>query len=188
MSLPENLRARSGGTCELCMSENAIHAFTVSPKEKDVPGNEVAICSVCMDQIQHQTDPLHWRCLEGSIWNTEASVQALSYRILYSLKEYSWAQEILQSVDLDEDVVNWAMDAFKVEDVYRDSYGVELLNGDTVILTQGLNVKGANFMAPKGTIVRKIRLVPENSEQIEGKINDQTIVILTKFVRKQSGS
>jgi protein PhnA len=40
-------------------------------------------------------------------------------------------------------------------------------------------------MAPKGTIVRKIHLVADNNEQIEGKVNEQTIVILTKFVRKQ---
>ena len=52
------------------------------------------------------------------------------------------------------------------------------------MLTQVLNVKGANFMAPKGTIVRKIKLVADNAEQIEGKINGQTIVILTKYVRK----
>ena len=52
------------------------------------------------------------------------------------------------------------------------------------MLTQQLNVKGASFMAPKGTIVRKIRLVPDNPEQIEGKINNDTIVILTKFVKK----
>jgi protein PhnA len=54
------------------------------------------------------------------------------------------------------------------------------------VLTQGLNVKGANFMAPKGTVVRKIRLVPDNTDQIEGKVNEQTIVILTKFVRKSA--
>ena len=59
-----------------------------------------------------------------------------------------------------------------------------LENGDTIVLTQQLNVKGASFMAPKGTIVRKIRLVPDNAEQIEGKINNDTIVILTKFVKK----
>ena len=68
----------------------------------------------------------------------------------------------------------------------RIQNGTELQNGDTIVLTQGLNVKGANFMAPKGTIVRKIRLVPDNPEQIEGKVNEQTIVILTKFVRKSS--
>ena len=52
------------------------------------------------------------------------------------------------------------------------------------MLTQVLNVKGANFMAPKGTIVKKIKLVHDNTEQIEGKVNEQTIVILTKFVKK----
>ncbi len=36
-----------------------------------------------------------------------------------------------------------------------------------------------------GTIVKNIRLVEGNTEQIEGKIEGQTIVILTKYVRKQ---
>jgi protein PhnA len=74
--------------------------------------------------------------------------------------------------------------AYKKADVHVDSNGTPLESGDTIVLTQQLNVKGANFMAPKGTIVRKIRLVPDNTDQIEGKVNDQTIVILTKFVRK----
>ena len=78
------------------------------------------------------------------------------------------------------------MSAFHKAALHVDSNGTELLNGDTVVLTQGLNVKGANFMAPKGTIVRKIHLVPDNHEQIEGKVNEQTIVILTKFVRKSA--
>jgi protein PhnA len=37
-----------------------------------------------------------------------------------------------------------------------------------------------------GTVVKNIRLVPDNTEQIEGKIEGQLIVILTKFVRKQN--
>jgi protein PhnA len=32
--------------------------------------------------------------------------------------------------------------------------------------------------------VRSIRLVRDNAEQIEGRVNDQTIVILTQFVKK----
>ncbi len=83
-------------------------------------------------------------------------------------------------------MVTWALSAYQTEAVHVDSNGTELQNGDTIVLTQGLNVKGANFMAPKGTIVRKIRLVPDNPEQIEGKVNEQTIVILTKFVRKSA--
>ncbi len=34
--------------------------------------------------------------------------------------------------------------------------------------------------------VRNIRLVPDNTDQIEGRIEGQQIVILTKFVRKQN--
>jgi protein PhnA len=90
------------------------------------------------------------------------------------------------SVDFEESVVTWAVSAYQVQAVHVDSNGTELQNGDTVVLTQVLNVKGANFMAPKGTVVRKIRLVPDNTEQIEGKVNEQTIVILTKFVRKSA--
>lgn len=37
-----------------------------------------------------------------------------------------------------------------------------------------------------GTAVRNIRLVHNNTEQIEGKVDGQLIVILTKFVKKQA--
>jgi protein PhnA len=85
---------------------------------------------------------------------------------------------------LDETVVTWAASAYQVSAKHVDSNGTVLENGDSIVLTQQLNVKGANFMAPKGTMIRKIRLVPDNAEQIEGKVNGDTIVILTKFVKK----
>jgi protein PhnA len=59
-----------------------------------------------------------------------------------------------------------------------------LENGDSVVLIKELDVKGATFSAKRGTAVRNIRLVADNPEQIEGKINGQSIVILTKFVKK----
>jgi uncharacterized Zn ribbon protein len=40
-------------------------------------------------------------------------------------------------------------------------------------------------MKKKSMFVKNIRLVPDNTEQIEGKIEGQTIVILTKYLRKQ---
>jgi len=178
------LRERSNGTCELCTSEDASLAFAVSPKNNDAIENEVAICNTCAAAMEDATAAMHWHCLAGSIWNAEPSVQALSYRLLYKHKDQEWAAEIINGVELDEAVSHWALSAFEVKAVHRDSNGTELQHGDTVVLTQGLNVKGANFMAPKGTIVRKIRLVSDNHEQIEGKINEQTIVILTKYVRK----
>jgi protein PhnA len=182
--ITNGLNERCQGTCELCTTEQASIAYAVSPKNNDAIENEVAICNNCLSAMENKDAALHWQCLAGSIWNTEPSVQALSYRILYSNKEQDWANEIISSVELDEPVINWAMSAFEKVEIHKDSNGTSLSNGDTIVLTQGLNVKGANFMAPKGTIVRKIRLVPDNTEQIEGKINDQTIVILTKFVRK----
>jgi len=178
------LRERSNGTCELCTSEDASMAFAVSPKNNDAIENEVAICNTCAAAMEDAAAAMHWHCLAGSIWNAEPSVQALSYRLLYKHKDQEWAAEIINGVELDEAVSNWALSAFEVKAVHRDSNGTELQHGDTVVLTQGLNVKGANFMAPKGTIVRKIRLVADNHEQIEGKINEQTIVILTKYVRR----
>ena len=52
-------------------------------------------------------------------------------------------------------------------------------------LIKDLDVKGSTLNAKIGTAVRNIRLVHDNHEQIEGKIEGQSIVILTKFVKKQ---
>lgn len=185
-TITTSLKNRCNGTCELCNNEQATIAYAVSPKNNDAIENEVAICNTCLAAMEDPAATMHWHCLAGSIWNAEPGVQALSYRILYKHKDQEWAAEIIGAVELDEAVTNWALSAFEVKELHRDSNGNELVNGDTVVLTQGLNVKGASFMAPKGTIIRKIRLVPDNTEQIEGKINDQTIVILTKYVRKSS--
>jgi protein PhnA len=183
-TITSELKDRCEGICELCTSEQATTAYAVSPKNNDAIENEVALCDTCISLLEDKNASQHWQCLAGSIWNTEPSVQALSYRILYGNKGQDWADDILNSVEPDEEVINWALSAYQVQEVHKDSNGTVLANGDTVVLTQQLNVKGASFMAPKGAIVRKIRLVPENAEHIEGKINDQTIVILTKFVRK----
>lgn len=183
-SLSNKLKERAEGNCELCASNAATCAYAVSPKSNDVIENEVALCDTCVAILEGADAGDHWQCLAGSIWNAEPSVQALSYRILYGVREQEWANEIISSVELDETVVTWAESAYQTQAKHLDSNGVELESGDTIVLTQQLNVKGANFMAPKGTIVRKIRLVPDNPDQIEGKINNDTIVILTKFVKK----
>lgn len=184
MAISEKLAERSQGLCELCNSNSATHEYLVSPKKEAILENEVALCDSCFSGIGETRDDDYWRCLEGSIWNPEASVQALSYRILYQHKNKDWANNIINSVDLDENTIQWALSAFEVEAGHRDAYGNKLENGDTVVLTQALNVKGTSFSAAKGTVVKRIRLVPDNTEHIEGKINDQTIVILTKYVKK----
>jgi protein PhnA len=184
MAISEKLAQRNQGLCELCNTNPATHEYLVSPKEEEVAENQVALCDVCLAKLDEKENGDHWRCLEGSIWSTEPSVQALSYRLLHLNKQEDWATDVISSVELDESVVQWALSAFEVEDSHKDAFGNKLENGDNVVLTQALNVKGTSFSAAKGTVVKKIRLVPNNTEQIEGKINDQTIVILTKYVRK----
>ena len=184
MSISNQLKERNSDLCELCNAESATQAYMVSPKNDDSIDNQVALCSTCLESIDKKDAAFHWRCLEGSIWNPQASVQALSYRILQNFKSEDWASNLISSVDLDENVINWAMSAFEVPDVHTDAFGNKLESGDTVVLTEQLNVKGTSFTASKGTVVKKIKLVHDNHEQVEGKINDQTIVILTKFVKK----
>ncbi|MFN8242484.1 MAG: PhnA domain-containing protein [Ferruginibacter sp.] len=184
MAISAKLSERNQGLCELCNSDTATEEYLVSPRKEEVAGNQVALCASCFSKLDEPGHGDHWRCLEGSIWNPAPSVQALSYRILTAYKNEDWAGNVLNSVELDENIIQWALSAFEAADVHKDAYGSKLENGDTVVLTQALNVKGTSFSAAKGTVVKKIRLVPDNPDQIEGKINDQTIVILAKYVKK----
>ncbi len=184
MSISKELKERNQELCELCNTEKATQDYTVSPKNDDTIANQVALCDTCLQKIDADDASFYWRCLEATIWNPEPSVQALSYRILHKYKEEDWANNLINAVDFDENTVQWAMSAYEIPDVHKDAFGNTLQTGDTVVLTQGLNVKGTSFTASKGTVVKKIKLVADNTKQIEGKINDQTIVILTKFVKK----
>jgi protein PhnA len=59
-----------------------------------------------------------------------------------------------------------------------------LQNGDSVVLIKDLKVSGGGFTAKRGTAVRRISLVHDNPEHIEGRVEGQQIVILTKYVKK----
>jgi len=192
MSINTVLQNRSNNACELCSeSDNNLHGYAVPPKNDDSIDNQVVLCNKCFNKISAAdfSDTNYWRFLTGSIWNEISSVQALSYKILNKITSEEWALETVESVSLEEAVINWAnaedeLEASKI--IHKDAFGVVLTTGDSVVLTQNLNVKGANFIAPKGTIVRKIKLVDDNAEQIEGKIEGETIVILTKYLRKST--
>ena len=89
----------------------------------------------------------------------------------------------------DDNQLTWAKSTGDHEnsaevDLHKDSNGALLQNGDTVVLIKSLDVKGSSVNARLGTVIKHIRLVHDNTEQIEGKIEGQTIVILTKYVRK----
>lgn len=121
---------------------------------------------------------------EGSIWNPVAPVQALCYRIIQGAAGEEEAIGAAASAGLEEEVTQWGASALIQAPVHKDAFGNVLENGDNVVLTQALDVKGTNFTASKGTVVKKIKLVADNYEHIEGKINEQSIVILTKYVKK----
>jgi protein PhnA len=192
MILSNILKTRCNNLCELCSeTDNNLHVYTIPPKTEDIEDNQTVLCSNCYNRIVslNYEDANYWRFLTGSIWSEVKAVQTLTYKILSKLNAEDWASESIESVALDEDVINWAnaedeLEASKL--IHKDAYGVQLANGDTIILTQNLNIKGASFTASKGTVVRKIKLVADNDEQIEGKIEGDTIVILTKFVRKST--
>jgi protein PhnA len=183
MAIGERITERSDGLCELCSNLTAEHEYIVSPG-KDTLEYQVALCDTCFNALEENGNADYWRFLEGSIWSEIPSVKALSYRQLYKIKDAGWAADVLNSVDVDDNVIQWAMKAFEIPDIHLDAFGNALEDGDNVVLTQALKVKGANFTASKGTVVKRIKLVKDNTEHIEGKINDQTIVILTKYVKK----
>ncbi len=132
---------------------------------------------------------LDWRCLNDSMWSQVPAVQVLAWRMLKRLSSEGWPQDLLDMLYLDEDTLAWAEatgEGAAEEDSVKhvDCHGAVLEAGDTVTLTKDLTVKGAGFTAKRGTAVRGISLVPDNPEHIEGRVNGQQIVILTKFVKK----
>ena len=187
MNVSSELLTRSGNQCELCGSSDDLTEVVVSPKSGEDLTEIAVCCSPCADAINSEEmgDPNNWKGLLNSMWSEVPSVQVLSYRLLNKLKNEDWAVEALNMMYLDDATLEWAQNSGNIKlEPHFDSNGQELQTGDTVILTQDLNVKGANFTAKKGLVVKKIRLVHDNPEQIEAKVEGQQIVILTKFVKK----
>ena len=146
-----------------------------------------------MAQIEKKEaqNPSHWSCLTTSMWSEVPAIQVVSWRMLNRLREESWAMEQLDMMYLDEDTLAWAKKTGDHEndasvDLHKDCNGQVLQDGDSVVLIKSLDVKGSTLNAKMGAVVKNIKLVEGNTEQIEGKVEGQLIVILTKYVRKQS--
>jgi protein PhnA len=103
------------------------------------------------------------------------------------LKSEGWPNDLIESFHMEEETQKWTKYGITSEDtlIHIDSNGVQLLSGDSVILTKDLKVKGGgNFTAKRGTTVRNISLVFDNIEHIEGRVEGVKIIILTKYVKK----
>lgn len=193
MSTEKALHARSESKCELCSATESLGVYEVPPDSDGNADQCVLICDACRDQIENpeKLDVNHWRCLNDSMWSQVPAVQVMAWRMLTRLSTEGWPQDLLDMLYLDEDTLAWAKasgEGASDEDAVKhiDSNGAVLEAGDTVTLTKDLNVKGANFTAKRGTAVRGISLVADNPEHIEGRVNGQQIVILTKFVKKSN--
>jgi protein PhnA len=193
MKLEEILLNRSEHKCELCKAETALKLYEVLPQQGSNQDDCIMICDTCRTQIEKKAElnSRHWNCLTESMWSEVPGVQVIAWRMLNRLRNESWAADNLDMLYMDEERLAWAKatgdhDNDGTVDLHKDCNGQVLQTGDTVVLTKSLDVKGSTLNAKMGTVVKNIRVVEDNTEQIEGKIEGQVIVILTKYVRKQN--
>ena len=195
MTIDKILHERSGSKCELCGATENLAAYEVAfdANSQSSAEESILVCQNCLEQIENpdKMDSNHWRCLNDSMWSQVPVVQIMAWRMLTRLRAEGWPQDLLDMLYLDEATLQWAQatgeDQSK-DDMpqHKDSNGVALEAGDTVVIIKDLNVKGTSFTAKRGTAVRGISLVADNPEHIEGRVNGQQIVILTKFVKKSN--
>ncbi len=191
MKIDKKLLERSQGKCELCGGTQNLQVYIVEPENRN--DNEIIVCEKCANEIKHPEKPMdenHWRCLNDSMWSETPAVQVIAWRLLNRLNRQGaiWAQDLLDMLYLDDETQNWAESTGEGNQeetvVHKDSNGAVLQNGDSVVLIKDLKVAGGGFTAKRGTAVRRISLVQDNPEHIEGKVEGQQIVILTKYVKK----
>jgi protein PhnA len=186
--IERKLKDRSGSVCEISGTEHDLVVYVLPPTNERTVENSILIAKHLKDQIENPetTDEKDWRGLSESMWSEHLPVQILSWRMLARLKN----NDLLDMMYLDEEALEWAKatgesaeeDENKI--IHKDSNGVTLLDGDSVVLIKDLDVKGANFTAKRGAAVHNIKLVWDNAEQIEGRVENQHIVILTQYVKK----
>jgi len=192
MNTEQALLQRCNSKCELCSASSNLAVYEVPPVGSPNADNSIMICDVCQNQINNPSNVNinHWRCLNDSMWTPVPAVQVMAWRMLKRLSTESWAQDLLDTLYLDEEAQQWAeADSTNENDADTaptlDSNGAALSAGDTVTLIKDLVVKGANFTAKRGTSVKNISLT-SNPEQIEGRVNGVRIVLLTCFLKKSN--
>lgn len=193
MSVEQAVSERAGHKCELSGAAEDLVLFQVGPDADGTADTTLLLSKACADQISGaaELDPNLWHCLNESAWSQVPAVQVTAYRLLTKLQGESWARDLLDMLYLEDEVLAWAKAGHEeadqseaASDPHKDTHDAVLSAGDTVTLIKDLKVKGANFTAKRGTAVRNISLVADNPTQIEGRVNDQRIVILTEFVKK----
>lgn len=186
--IERKLKDRSGAVCEISGAEHDLVVYVLPPTNKRTVENSVIIAKHLKDQIENPeiTDEKDWRGLSESMWSEHLPVQIVSWRMLARLKN----TDLLDMMYLDEEALEWAKATGEGEEedenklVHKDSNGVTLFDGDSVVLIKDLDVKGASFTAKRGAAVHNIKLVWDNANLIEGRVENQNIYILTQYVKK----
>jgi protein PhnA len=164
-------------TCPLCTTDAPLVSVPVIGGPADV---SIDICALCADP---KTPADHFRPIASTMWSEDAALQVFAARTLKRL-DTDWSRDLLEQLYLDDETQSWADNVAAPTD-HKDSNGVPLSQGDTVVLIKDLPVKGGGFTAKRGTAVHKISLVEDNAAHIEGRVEGQRIVILTEFVKKR---
>ena len=186
--IERKLKDRSGSVCEISGAEHDLVVYVLPPTNERTVENSVLMAKHLKDQIENPetTDEKDWRGLSESMWSEHLPVQIVSWRMLARLKN----TDLLDMMYLDEEALEWAKATGEGEEedenklVHKDSNGVTLLDGDSVVLIKDLDVKGATFTAKRGAAVHNIKLVWDDANLIEGRVENQNIYILTKYVKK----
>ena len=189
--LEQNLSIRGNNCCELCTANHALSIYSLPPSSDGTLDDSIYACEKCIAQLNKQAplDESHWNCLLTSMWSEHAPVKVVVWRMLQRMRNETWAADAIDMIYLDDEQLSWARATGDHEndsavEFHVDSNGQRLSDGDTIVLVKTLDVKGTSFSARAGTVVKNIRLVTDNVEQVEGKIENQQIVILTKYTRK----
>ena len=191
MTITASLMERAGSKCELCGSEQGLSHFDVRPNGGASVDNGVLVCETCLALV-NTPDPAntrHWACLRESMWSEHTPVKVLVYRILKSISADPLSQELLGQIYLEPEDQTWAdaggESASEGDEAAstRDSNGTVLQEGDTVTLIKDLDVKGANFIAKRGTTVKGINLT-DDPKYVEGRVNGIRIVLVAAYLKK----
>ena len=183
----KRLKDRSGSVCEISGSDENLVVYIVEPKTEAIPENCILITKALRDQIENKDlmNANDWRGLSDSMWNENLPLQIVSWRMHARLKN----NDMLEMMYLDEDALEWAKATGEDEDeegkiIHKDSKGNILQDGDSVVLIKDLDVKGATFTAKRGAAVHNIKVVWDDANLIEGRVENQHIYILTQYVKK----
>ena len=183
MSVEKELQTRSGGVCELCKSSEGLSVFEVSPSDGSAE-QCIYICTTCKEQIENpdKLDEAHFNCLNDSMWSEVPAVVVMSYRLLKSMGR----EDLVDMIYMDDDMKKWADSASNSGStvVVKDSNGVLLQAGDSVVIIKDLEVKGAGFTAKRGTTVRNISIPSDVEGHLEGRVNGTKIYLKTEFLKK----